>query len=451
MSRRKQLARLGLFDARVPRYTSYPTAAHFSDAVGACNHRAWLRALPRDEQISLYVHVPFCRKLCWFCSCRTQGTHWLAPVDAYVETLKTELRLLARDLPAGVMLSGMHWGGGTPTLLDAALIGDLAHAIKEVAPLAPGAEFSVEIDPNEIDASRLDALALAGMNRATIGVQDFDAHIQQIIGRKQSYTATADVIRMLRDRGVVRLDADILYGLPDQTGARITDSVQKLLSLGPDRVALYGYVHAPWMARRQLMIPSDILPLPAERLDLLDTARKLLVWDGYTEIGIDHFVMKGDALEAMQRAGRLRCSIQGFTDDRAIALVGVGASAISHFPHGYTQNASATSAYAATIRDGRYATSRGHSFAGEDRLRARLIEMLLCDFRIDRAEILSGFDIPAERLDAMLCDVNGRFDNILMQSSDGLRIPRAARPLARMIARGFDSYHPSRTGHNSAV
>ncbi|TAG15223.1 MAG: radical SAM protein, partial [Rhodobacterales bacterium] len=266
MTHDPQLARLGLFDARVPRYTSYPTAPHFGTTVGPGDFAGWIGAIPENSEISLYLHVPFCRRLCWFCACRTQGTTSDAPVIAYVDTLLGELALLKAHLPPGVSLSRLHWGGGTPTLLSPGQIRRLADAVFDVAPMAPDGEFSVEIDPNEIDDPRLDALAAAGMNRASIGVQDFDPLIQKAIGREQGYALTRDVAERLRARGVVSLNADILYGLPHQTGPRIADSVQKLLTLSPDRVALYGYAHVPWMSRRQQMIPSDAMPTPEERL-----------------------------------------------------------------------------------------------------------------------------------------------------------------------------------------
>ncbi|NIZ11592.1 radical SAM protein, partial [Pseudooceanicola sp. HF7] len=324
MVKKTQLERLGLFDAKVPRYTSYPTAPHFTGSVSPSQHAAWMEAIGETAKISLYVHVPFCRKLCWFCACRTQGTQSDAPVAAYLETLLDELKLLRAHLPRGVRLSRLHWGGGTPTLLGAGMMETLAGAIEEVVPMAEGAEFSVEIDPNEIDAARLAVLARAGMNRASVGVQDFDPEIQRSIGREQSFELTRDMVLAIREHGVHSLNTDILFGLPYQTPARITESVQKLLSLSPDRVALYGYAHVPWMARRQSMLPSDELPTPAERLALFETARELFRWDGYAEIGIDHFALKGDGLEVAQKAGRLRRNFQGYTDDPAEVLIGLG-------------------------------------------------------------------------------------------------------------------------------
>ncbi|MBK5927869.1 oxygen-independent coproporphyrinogen III oxidase [Rhodobaculum claviforme] len=446
-----QLTRLGLFDARVPRYTSYPTAPHFSQDVQAPQFLEWVRAIPEGAQISLYLHVPFCRRLCWFCACRTQGTSTDAPVAAYVETLKAELDLLGQNLPAGVRLSRLHWGGGTPTLLSPDLMRDLAAKVREVVDFGPDAEFSVEIDPNEVDEARLDALAEAGMNRASIGVQDFDPEIQETIGRDQSYEITQSVVEALRARGIRSLNADILYGLPHQTSQRLASTVQKLLSLGPDRVALYGYAHVPWMARRQQMIPSESLPTPEERLKLYETARRLFVWDGYDEIGIDHFARPDDGLAVALKAGELRRNFQGYTDDTAPVLVGLGASSISYFPQGYAQNVSATSAYTRAVREGQFPTHRGHAFVGEDLLRRRMIEALMCDFRIDTAEMIETFGVTPARMAELYAPAKERFGDFVRVTEDSLSIPPEGRPLTRMIAAMFDAYGMSKAGHSSAV
>ena len=446
-----QLTSLGLFDAKVPRYTSYPTAPHFSNAVDASVFSNWIKAIPEGSRISLYVHVPFCRRLCWFCACRTQGTQSDSPVQAYLETLKQELALLKTVLPKGVTLSRLHWGGGTPTLLTAPMMTELANAIFDVAPLAEDAEFSVEIDPNEIDAARLDALAAAGMNRASIGVQDFDPEIQETIGRVQSYDVTKKAVDMIRARGINSLNADILFGLPNQSNARITESVQKLLSLSPDRVALYGYAHVPWIAKRQQMIPSDQLPTPQERLELFETAAKLFRWDGYADIGIDHFALHGDGLETAQTAGKLRRNFQGYTDDQADVLIGVGASSISRFPQGYAQNAPSTSAHTGAIRDDRFSIAKGHIFTEDDLLRGRIIEALMCDFQVSTDEITGNFSISRPELRKCFDEVNAAFDGLLVVDSDYLFIPEQARPLTRMIARHFDAYDMSTAKHSSAI
>lgn len=447
-----QLTRLGLFDSKVPRYTSYPPATRFTDRVDAQVMSGWLSGMPANSQISLYVHIPFCRRLCWFCACRTQGTLTDNPVNSYAETLLDEIAQLRALLPDGVRLSRLHWGGGTPTLLQPAMIRRLAATIFAHFPAAPGMEFSVEIDPNEIDAERMDALAEAGLNRASIGVQDFDPAIQATIGREQSYEITARAAQMIRERGVASLNADILFGLPGQDNHSISDSVQKLLALGPDRVALYGYAHVPWMAKRQVLIPEDRLPSPQARLALFETARELFVADGYAEIGIDHFARPDDGLATAQRAGRLRRNFQGYTDDQALALIGVGASSISRLPQGYAQNAPATGAHLAAIRDGRLSVMRGHEFTAEDRWRSRLIEAVLCDFHVDATEMARDFGLTPAALAGLFQPIVDRFEGLVRITADGsLDIPAPARPLARMIARAFDAYEMDSTRHSSAI
>jgi oxygen-independent coproporphyrinogen-3 oxidase len=451
MNQESQLTRLGLFDAKVPRYTSYPTSPHFANDVGPTDFADWIAAVPAGGSISLYMHVPFCRRLCWFCACRTQGTQSDDPVRAYADTLLAELKMLKAKLAPSVTLSRLHWGGGTPTLMPADMMRRIADAVFEAVPMGEGAEFSVEIDPNEIDAARMDALAQSGMNRASIGVQDFDPEIQKVIGREQSYEVTKAAVDMIRARGIKSLNADILYGLPFQTDAKIAQSVDKLLTLNPDRVALYGYAHVPWMARRQTMIPTDHLPTPQQRLGLFETARDLFTADGYDEIGIDHFARPTDGLSKSLRAGTLKRNFQGYTDDQASALIGLGASSISKFPQGYAQNASATGAYTGGIREGRFTTHRGHRFTPEDLLRARLIEALMCDFFIDRTEILREYDVTPVRLQEMFSAVSAQFGTMVELSEAGLNIPERARALTRMIARAFDAYDLSKTGHSSAI
>ncbi len=451
MSNISQLAQLGLFDARVPRYTSYPTSPHFSEGVGPGEFGTWVESIPEGAELSLYVHIPFCRRLCWFCACRTQGTSSGAPVAAYLEVVKAELGHLGARLPSGVTLSHLHWGGGTPTLLSPEMIADLSESIFATVPMAKGGEFSVEIDPSEIDDSRLDALAKAGMTRASIGVQDFDPEIQAIIGREQSFEITEAAVNGIRARGILSLNTDILYGLPKQSQLKITESVQKLLSLNPDRVALYGYAHVPWMARRQTLIPSDSLPTPEERLRLFDTARRLFIWDDYDEVGIDHFARKADDMAIAAADGTLRRNFQGYTVDSGHALIGIGASSISRFPQGYAQNRSGTGDYAKAVGDGRFATKRGHAFTGEDNVRARLIEQLMCQFRTDMSELCAMPGVEPKMLNALLDDVASQFSGFVRRTAAGIEIMQEGRPLTRIIARECDAYALDKAGHSPAV
>ena len=451
MKHKTQLARLGLFDVKVPRYTSYPTAAQFRDTVGPGDYARWMTEIPENARVSLYVHIPFCRRLCWFCACRTQGTNTESPVRAYLDMLRAELALIAQHLPKGVTLSRLHWGGGTPTLLNADMITELAGLIHDVVPMHETGEFSVEIDPNELDQARLDALVAAGMGRASIGVQDFDPEIQKTIGRIQGFDITRDVVEMIRNAGIASINADILFGLPHQSRARITESVQKLLALSPDRVALYGYAHVPWMAKRQQMIPTESLPTPEARLDLFETARQMFLWDGYDEIGIDHFARPDDSLALAQKTGTLRRNFQGYTDDPADVLIGVGASSISRFPQGFTQNAVSTSQHMKAISDGRFSVAKGHVFAGQDNLRAAMIERLMCDFGFDISEMAAEFGVPVSLVQGICTNALRPYSGYVQQTESRVRILPEGRALTRIIARAFDAYELSKLGHSSAI
>ncbi|TJZ93453.1 oxygen-independent coproporphyrinogen III oxidase [Paracoccus gahaiensis] len=451
MEQISQLRRAGLFEARAPRYTSYPPATQFGPGVDGDLVGDWMGAILPGTAVSLYVHVPFCKRLCWFCACRTQGTQSLAPVAAYVETLLVELRQMRRRLPQGVVLSRLHWGGGTPSLLTPALVRKLAGAIFEAFPMAPGGEFSVEIDPTEIDAPRMAALAEAGMTRASIGVQDFDPLIQEAIGRPQSFALTAEAVRLIRDHGIAGLNADILYGLPHQTGARMAETVQQLLALAPDRVALYGYAHVPWMSKRQVMIPEAALPDGEARLALFDTARALFLQDGFRQIGIDHFSRPHDRLALAAGQGQLRRNFQGYTDDAAQVLLGLGASSISRYPQGYAQNAPATGVYVGAVRSGRAPVTRGHAFRAEDAWRGRMIEALMCDFRIDLDEIRDRFCLSIDQQGLIYAPLLRRFAPVVVLEGGTLRITPEGQPMTRLVAQALDSYAAAEGSHSSAV
>lgn len=447
----KQLTRLGLFNAKVPRYTSYPTAPHFDAGVTSTLFAQWVRAIPVGSEISLYLHIPFCRRLCWFCACRTQGVQSDDPIMTYVQRLENEITLLAKTLPKDVTIANLHWGGGTPTILRPELITRLAQAITTHIPFSQDYAFSVEIDPNEIDAERMQALVASGMNRASLGIQDFDPGIQAAIGRQQGFDETKAAFDMLRAHGIESINADLVYGLPNQTKSRLTDTVQKLMSLSPDRVALYGYAHVPWMARRQNLIDADSLPSPTDRLELFETAQNLLNWDGYQTIGIDHFALPHDSMSQATQNRSLKRNFQGYAVDPSEVLIGLGASSISQFPQGYSQNASATSHYATAIDAGQFATARGHVFSADDKMRAAIIESLMCHFDVRTDEILANHAITKAELYAKFAEVNQRFEYLLEVTDQGLFIPPSVRSLTRMIAREFDAYDLSKAGHSSAI
>ena len=445
------LRALGLFEARAPRYTSYPPANHFSSAVTPETTAGWIQAIPSGARVSLYLHIPYCRRLCWFCACRTQGTSTDRPLVPYLAQILSELALVGAHLRPDVQISQIHLGGGTPTLLNPALLRQLGAALRAFRPLADDLQFSVEIDPTELDQPRIDALREIGMTRASIGVQDFDPEVQEAIGRQQSFELTRDVVAMLRGVGVTSLNMDILYGLPYQTKARMADSVAKVLSLNPDRVALYGYAHVPWMAKRQVMIPTDALPSPEERLELFDISRQMFLADGYREIGIDHYARDTDTLALADDQGRLRRNFQGYTDDASDVLIGLGASAISRYPQGYSQNETISSRYATAIAKGALATERGYEMRDEDQLRAAMIESLMCSFSLDLPAIAARFDLPVDAIRDRTAGLRARFSGQIADSGDMIRLTQSSRLIARLAAQELDSFQMPQGRHSRAM
>ncbi|MBB5514117.1 oxygen-independent coproporphyrinogen-3 oxidase [Rubricella aquisinus] len=450
MTQKHAFAQAGLFDRSVPRYTSYPAANHFG-AVSEDTYRGWLADLPAGP-ISLYVHIPFCERLCYFCACRTQGVNSAGPVIAYLETLEQEIAMLAQALPDGVTVGRMHWGGGTPTILTPAQIAALSGMLRAALPFEPDGEFSVEIDPACVDDAKLDALIAAGLNRGSVGVQDFALPVQETIGRLQSVEETTHAMRYLREHGVTSMNADLVYGLPRQTMDSLGATLDQIIDLGPERIALYGYAHVPWMSKRQRVIPEDTLPDPQTRLAMAELSADRLTAAGYVPIGIDHFAKPGDGLARAAAGGTLRRNFQGYTDDTMGALIGLGASSISRLPGGYGQNAPATPAWAERVKAGQLPVMRGLALSADDRLRARAIECLMCDFRLDFAALSAEMRMPVTALMAEAAEVAQRWPFAVTFTDGVLTIAPEARVMTRLIAETFDAYaDATKTANSRAI
>jgi len=273
---------------RIPRYTSYPAAPHFSPAVGATLYRSWLEALPDQARLSLYFHVPFCRSLCWYCGCHTRVLGHRDPIDRYVATLEREIALVAK-LAGGRRVAHVHWGGGTPTIVGPAAFLALMSKLRECFTIEPDAEIAVEIDPRRLDADMAVALAAGGVTRASIGIQTFDERVQRAVNRVQTLGATRACVDRLRGAGIAALNVDLLYGLPHQTIASCEGTVAAALTLAPARFSVFGYAHVPAMRRHQRMIDEPALPDGEERLRQEQSIGEALVRAGYTRIGLDHY------------------------------------------------------------------------------------------------------------------------------------------------------------------
>lgn len=441
----------GLFSRNVPRYTSYPTALQFTDSVGPAQFEEWIGALPEGARISLYMHIPFCERLCWFCACRTQGVKSLSPVEAYVEVLKDEIAMLAARLPKGAHIGRLHWGGGSPTILPPEMIRDLAGSLRDRIPFAEDIEFSVEIDPTNLDDAKMDAIATAGMTRASLGVQDFNPDVQAAIGRAQGFAVTKAAVDGLRARGVRSVNIDLVYGLPYQGRAELSATAEKVLSLRPDRVAIFGYAHVPWMAKRQRMIPEDALPDAEERFALFQLAADIFERSGLVPIGVDHFARPEDSMGIAAANGELRRNFQGYTVDDSVALIGLGASSISRFPQGYAQNQAGTNHYTTAITAGGWATARGYQMSAEDHLRADAIEMLMCFHHVDFGRLAERHGSAADSIRTECAALQRRYPEFTGISRDAFLIKPKGFPMTRIIASGLDAYRPSEQKHSMAI
>ncbi len=443
-------ALLSKYSTAVPRYTSYPTAPHFHQGVDCGKYAQWLQALEAGQTLSLYLHIPYCDRLCWFCACHTKHTLKYEPIAVYLQSLKREIAAVAAHVRPGVRVTAVHFGGGSPTMVKPDDMRDLMAHMKEHFTFDPKAEISVEMDPNDLDDARYDALADIGMTRASLGVQDFNPVVQKSINRIQTFEQTKSVVDAVRARGVRSVNCDILYGLPYQTISSVEATVRDILSLDPDRIALFGYAHVPWMKKHQTMIPEKALPDSLERYRQMRRAADMLVEAGYEVIGIDHFAKPGDSMAKAARDGSLRRNFQGYTVDAADALIGFGASSIGQLPQGYVQNIPATGEYERAVDGGALAAVRGIELSADDRLRADVIETLMCQFRFDFASLRQKHGVLAEDVIAEARDfAAGDRDGIVALDSAGFRITETGRAFARVVAAQFDIYLSNGKGRHS--
>lgn len=441
------------YDQRVPRYTSYPTAPHFSDGVGQDDYAAWLGGLEATRALSLYFHIPFCDSMCWFCGCYTKIVKQYKPISDYLNVLIKEIERVADRLPARFSVHHLHWGGGSPTLLTGADWMRTLECIRGRFDVSADAEVAVEMDPRDTTEDYVRDLAAAGVNRASIGVQDFDPEVQKAINRDQPYAVTSRVVEWLRRHGIHSLNMDLMYGLPHQTVERVETMVDKALTLEPQRVALFGYAHVPWMKAHQKLIDEAALPGTVERWRQFTAASARLIAGGYVAVGLDHFARPDDALAVALDNGRLHRNFQGYTVDDAAVLLGFGASAIGSLPQGYVQNVSPLKDYARAIEGGTLATARGVAFTADDRLRAEIIERLMCDLAVDLDEVARRHGADTGGFGAELSGLAPlRADGIVDITGRKIALTEAGRPFVRLVAAAFDTYlQAGQSRHSKAV
>ncbi|WP_262265967.1 oxygen-independent coproporphyrinogen III oxidase [Microvirga yunnanensis] len=428
-------------EERLPRYTSYPTAPQFSDAIGHEAYGNWLASLPAGTSTSLYLHVPFCRSMCWYCGCHTTITQRDAPIVDYLEVLRREIGLVAEYLTSPLPVRHVHFGGGTPTIMEPAEFLGLMALMRQRFSLSEGTEIAVEIDPRTLTRKMTAALGEAGVTRASLGVQSFDPVVQRAINRIQSFEQTARATEGLRAAGVCGVNFDLIYGLPHQTVDSCVETVRQSIALRPERFSVFGYAHIPTFKKHQRKIDEAALPDGAARYEQAEAIAAALVEAGYRRIGLDHYALPEDTMVQAQVDGVLHRNFQGYTTDPSDVLIGLGASAIGRLAQGYAQNEVVLGRYAERIARGEFATAKGYALTSDDRLRADLIERVMCDFKVDVAQVCGRHGVAPEtilqsipRLRMLEGDGVIRLDGTMLSVNDDTRF------LVRSVASAFDAY-----------
>jgi len=432
------------FNQQGPRYTSYPTAPVFSPDFTADDFNQEIVDTNKvgDRPLSLYFHFPFCAKLCYFCGCTMRVTHDRQLISQYNEHIKKEIDLLSPLISKKRKVVQMHWGGGTPSYLLPEEIVDVGNYLRERFPFSDDIEASVEIDPRNMLRDHIEAFAEIGFNRTSFGVQDFNLQVQQAINRVQSEEITRRVVEWAREFGFRSVNLDLIYGLPYQTVETFSETVDKVIDISPERIAVFNYAHVPWLKKHQAVMDQDAMPSAEQRLAILKMTSEKLTDGGYEYIGMDHFAKPTDELAIAQKEGTLYRNFQGYSTKAGADLYAFGMSAISQFGNIYAQNHKDFNAYYAAIEAGEPATRVGYRMTTDDHIRKETIMRLMCDLEIDKRRIENKFGIDFEdyfRNDIPKLEPFIR-EGLVINGSDKIRVIASGILIIRNIAMCFDAY-----------
>ncbi|MFD1197587.1 oxygen-independent coproporphyrinogen III oxidase [Brucella gallinifaecis] len=419
----------------VPRYTSFPTAADFTPC-NADNTKRWLRQIGPEEGVSLYIHVPYCKEICHYCGCHSKMAIREDVIENFVIALLSEIETVSASLTARPQVVHLHWGGGTPSILHATQFRRIMAALALAFDFHPDMEHAIELDPRTVNPVLAKTLALIGVNRASLGVQDINSEVQKAIGRLQPIETVARSVALLREVGINKLNFDLIYGLPHQTVSSLRETCARVMEMKPDRIACFGYAHLPQRRANQRLIDESTLPDADERFAQSSAVAQSFVSYGYQPVGIDHFALPEDALAIAAENGTLHRNFQGYTTDRCNILIGFGPSSISQFPGGYTQNISDIGQYSKRVGAGGFATVRGYIMRDSDRLRAGIITALMCNFRVDLNMAAPGVEFADE-----LALLRPLVADGLVEVRDGvITATQEGKPLIRLVAATFDEF-----------
>ena len=433
------------YDRPGPRYTSYPTAPQFTTEFGQQEFQEEIRRTNKNYDpvdLSLYFHLPFCDTLCYFCGCTMIITHNRQRIDEYIDYLLKEIKLISSKIKSGRQVAQLHWGGGTPTYLSPEQIRRLFDGIREHFDFHQDAEIGVEIDPRGLTDAHLDALRDAGFNRASMGVQDFEPKVQEGINRLQSEKLTRWAFQGLRARGFDSINLDLIYGLPFQTVDSFTRTLERIIDISPDRLAVFNYAHVPWMKKHQRIIENTTLPKANEKFSILKATIEKLTSVGYVYIGMDHFAKADDSLTQALYEKTLYRNFQGYSTQSGCDLYGLGMSSISQLQDVYAQNIKEIPKYYQAIDENELATQRGYRLTQDDRLRRYVIMRLMCDFELNKRRVEEKFQINFDRYFADALPELEYFaaDGLIELANDLIAVTDMGRLLIRNITMVFDKY-----------
>jgi len=426
-----------------PRYTSYPTAPQFTETFDRERLAAELAAHnASDRPLSLYLHIPFCETLCWFCGCTQITTHDHGKSAPYLDRLLREIELAAAPLNPARRVVQLHFGGGTPNFLSPDEIRRLGAALRSRFTFAPDAEIGVEFDPRRLTRDHVAAFRELGGNRASLGIQDFDPKVQEAVHRIQPEPVVRQAIAWLRETGFESLNLDLIYGLPYQTPASFADTLERALALGGDRFAIFNYAHVPWLRPGQKVIPESALPSPEQKLQILKATVETLTARDWAYIGMDHFARATDELAVAQAAGSLQRNFQGYSTRGGADILAFGMSAISQTDTHYRQNLKVLPHYYAAVDRGEAPVAKAFFLSADDRIRRDVIMRLMCDLKLDYAKLSAslGIDFPHYFADALASLAEAEADGLVERHPDRLQVTDAGRLLIRNLAMPFDAY-----------
>lgn len=433
------------YDRPGPRYTSYPTAVEFHPGFDAAAYGQRLAEAARaaDQPLSLYLHLPFCEQRCTFCGCMVIITKKREVAARYLTYLTRELEMLGAALGGRRRVVQYHWGGGTPTYLDVAQMAGLHEAVARHFDVDPNAEAAIEVDPRVTSLEQLALLRRLGFNRLSMGVQDFAPDVQAAVNRVQPVEQTRALFDQARSLGFSSINVDLIYGLPRQTPASFAATVDTVLAMRPDRVAVYSFALVPWIRAHQKWLPQADLPAPETKLALLAEAIDRFTAGGYAQIGMDHFALPGDELARASADGRLHRNFMGYTTRLAPDMIGAGVSAIGEVSGAFAQNVKTLTGYYEAIDAGRFPVARGYALDADDRLRRFVITELMCNFRVRQADLDERFGVSLAGYFAREIEelANGPArDGFVRLSTGGIEVTPTGRLFVRNIAMHFDRY-----------